>query len=51
MLQEIDPLTDKAYTELVLPPWPLWRACKAVGLPVMLLMLGVSEVSWPWYLL
>lgn len=45
MLQDIDPLTDKAYTHLVLPPWPFWRACEAAGLPVMLLMLAVSEVS------
>ena len=46
-LQEIDPLTDKAYTDLILPPWPFWRACEAAGLPVMLLMLAVSEVSLP----
>ena len=46
-LQEIDPLTDKAYTDLILPPWPFWRACEAVGLPVMLLMLAVSEVRRP----
>ena len=45
LLQEVDPLTDKAYTDLMLPPWPFWRACKAAGLPVMLLMLVVNEVS------
>lgn len=45
LLQEVDPLTDKAYTDLMLPPWPFWRACKAAGLPVMLLMLAVNEVS------
>ena len=46
-LQEFDPLTDKAYTDLILPPWPFWRACEAVGLPVMLLMLAVNEVCQP----
>ena len=44
-LQEKDPLTDKAYTELMLPPWPFWRACTAVGMPILLLMLPVNEVS------
>ena len=45
VLQDIDPLTDKAYTDLMLPPWPFWRACTAVGLPILLLMLPVNEVS------
>ena len=43
-MQDIDPITDRAYTDLVLPPWPFWRACMAVGLPILLLMLPVSEV-------
>ena len=45
VLQDNDPLTDKAYTDLMLPPWPFWRACTAVGLPILLLMLPVNEVS------
>ena len=45
VLQDNDPLTDKAYADLMLPPWPFWRACTAVGLPILLLMLPVNEVS------
>ena len=45
LLQDNDPLTDKAYADLMLPPWPFWRACTAVGLPILLLMLPVNEVS------
>ena len=45
VLQDIDPLTHKAYTDLMLPPWPFWRACTTVGLPILLLMLPVNEVS------
>ncbi|KAK9822681.1 hypothetical protein WJX81_008350 [Elliptochloris bilobata] len=38
-----DPAGEQPSAQSMLPPWPLWRALKACGVPVLLLMWHASE--------